>query len=378
MADMFDYLMWRGDIPFAKVGLTPVDALLLSTLSYIDYSGIVSDTPFNRRFLRDVAAAFLQLPDCEERVRVKQDIELLQMAAETERFGSVGVTFYRSVFDAEKEIQFAAITFLLDDGTAVLAYRGTDYTLVGWKEDFNMTFQESIPAQHEALRYLEDFAQVWFAINDVPDTELEMEKQMRTSAALVLTGHSKGGNLAVYAAARTKELYQQRILEIHNQDGPGFPEPMMKDEGYQRIVPKIFTFIPQSSVVGRLLEHEEPYIVVKSKQIGPLQHDPYSWEILGRDFIYLEEINESSKFIDQTLKNWLTSMNVEERNQLVDVIFEILMSGGAVSTKELVRPKHIRNYVKTLSMDEKKRQVISDGLSDLVQSMRNAQQSMES
>lgn len=376
MADMFDYLVWRGDIPFSKMGHNPVDALILSTLSYIDYSGIVSDTPHDRMFLRDVAKEFLAKADLGGKVRVKHDLELLRMAAETERFGGVGVTFYRNIFDAGKEIQFAAITFLLDDGTAAVTYRGTDDTLVGWKEDFNMTFQESIPAQHEALRYLEDFWQVWSGTdNGWPAGAQKGQRQENRKAPIFLTGHSKGGNLAVYAAAMADGALQDQILEIHNQDGPGFPEHMMKDEGYRRVVPKIFTFIPQSSVVGRLLEHEEPYIVVKSKQIGPLQHDPYSWEVLGKDFIYLEELGGGSQFINRTLKNWLASMSVAERNGLVDVIFDILMSGGAVSTRELIRPKNIRSYVKTLSMDEKKRQVISEGLSDLLQSMKEAQQS---
>lgn len=362
MSDMFDYLVWRGDLTFGRSGFNPVDALVLSSLSYIDYSGIVSETARDRKFLRDVAKAFFALPDHEERVRVKKDLELLEMAAETERFGKIGLTFYRDLYDAQKELQFAAVTYLLDDGSAVVTYRGTDMTLVGWKEDFNMTFQESIPAQREALTYLEELVENW----DIPGEGV--------SAPLFLIGHSKGGNLAVYAAAKTGEEIQKRIVEIHNQDGPGFPEHMMKDEGYLKVVPKIFTFIPQSSVVGRLLEHEEPYIVVKSKQIGPLQHDPYSWEVLGKEFIYLEEITGSTRFINQTLKTWLAGMSVAERNTLVDVIFEILMVGGVVSTKELIHPKNIRNYVKTLSMDEKKRQVIGESLSDLIQSIRDTQQ----
>lgn len=355
MADVFDYLVWRGDLLFAKAGHNPVDALIFSTLSYIDYSGIVSESPHERIFLRDAARIFFEKPDAQSKVRVKNDLALLQMAGETERFGNVGLCYYRTVFDVGEETQFAAITYLLDDGSAVIAFRGTDRTLVGWKEDFNMSFQDSIPAQREALRYVDDF---------VVDYGMPLR----------LVGHSKGGNLAVYAAAKGDEVVKEQIVEIHNQDGPGFSEKMMTDPGYLAVVPKIHTFVPQSSVVGRLLEHEEPYTVIRSKSIGPLQHDPYSWEVLRKDFIYLEEITENTRFVNQTLKSWLAGMSIEERNTLVDVIFDILAAGGVSSTKDLMHPKNVRNYARTLSMDEKKRQVIGEGLADLIQAIKDTQQ----
>lgn len=354
MYDIFDYLEWRGDLPFSRVKPNPVDLLIFSTLSYISYDGIVPERSGSRISLRVAAERFFAQSDLENKFRVKKDLELLEAAANTDRFGEVGMSFYRNVFVPEKETQFAAVTYYLNDGTALLAFRGTDRTLVGWKEDFNMTFQDSVPAQREALRYLEEFA-------------------LHSLVPIRLAGHSKGGNLAVYAAAKADPFIQQRIIEIHNQDGPGFREKMMTDPGYLTIVPKISTYIPESSVVGLLLEHEEPYTVIKSKQIGPMQHDPYSWEVLRNDFIHMKEISEGSRFIDQTTKAWLDSMTTKERNTLVDVIYEILTSGGASRTGDLIHPKQIGNYVKSLVTDEKKRFTIGNRLVDLVQAMVEAQ-----
>jgi len=355
MYDVFDYLKWRGDLPFEQVEPNPVDMLIFSIFSYIDFGSIVPGMAGGKIALSYAAKRFLALSDRESRVRTKRDTELLELAASSGRFGPVRLAFYRNVFKAEQETQFAAITYYLSDGTAVLAFRGTDGTLVGWKEDFNMAFQESVPAQLQALRYVNEVA-------------------IHTLCPMRLVGHSKGGNLAVYAGAKISKATQERILEIHNQDGPGFTENMMQDPGYRAIVPKIVTYVPESSVVGMLLEHEEPYTVVQSKQVGPMQHDPYSWEVQRDGFIYKEEISETSKKIDRTMKAWYRSMNVEERNALVDVVYSILTSGGASTVKDALHPKQIGNYVKMLASDGKKRHTIAGRTLDLILAVLETQE----
>ncbi len=347
MYDMFDYLEWRGDISFAQVDPNPVDLLILSTLSYILFDNIVPGTPDQWISLREAGEQFLAQEVLENKVRVKKDLELLRAAMENERFGDVHMSFYRNILDPEQELQFSAVTYTLGNGVSVVAFRGTDRTLVGWKEDFNMAFQESVPAQREALKYLEELA-------------------IYTLNPLILVGHSKGGNLAVYAAAKVDKETQERILEIHNQDGPGFSKTMMSDSGYLAIVPKISTYVPESSMVGILLEHEEPHMVIKSKQIGPMQHDPYSWEITRNDFVYVKEMSEGAKFLDRTTKAWMESMTIEDRNMLVDVVYEILTSGGAIHVDDLLQPKQIGNSVKSLAADEKRRKWIGKQFVHLV------------
>lgn len=354
MADIFDYLTWRGDISFSNEPLNPVDALIFSTLSYIWYDGIVPETTIEKIPLKEVAERFLEIPGHECMVRVKLDVEFLKAAAKTRRFGETELTFFRNILVREEETQFAALTCILDDGTAVVVFRGTDHNLAGWKEDFNMTFSESVPAQREALRYVNEFAEV-------------------VNIPFYLTGHSKGGNLAVYAAAKSCVDIQKRILQVYNHDGPGFTEYMMGDAGYLAMVPKIRTYIPQSSMVGMLLQHEEPYAVIKSRQIDLLQHNPYSWAVSGTDFICVEEVSEHSKKRDTVLKKWFAGMSLEERSAFIDTVYEVLTSGGANQITDLVQLKNVLSYVKTLKTDEKKRQIIAGELTALSQTMKKLQ-----
>ncbi len=351
MGNIFDYLRWRGDLTFMQDSLNAVDALIFSGLSYICYTGkadMSTDMPI---LLKEAAEAFFSQDPAERRCRTKYDMDLLQLAAETTRFGSSKICMYRDEFIPEQETQFAAMTFLLDDGSAFLAFRGTDNSLVGWKEDFNMTFQQTIPAQRLALQYTREVA-------------------LEHSAPMYLGGHSKGGNLAVFASARSSPMIQSRILGIFNHDGPGFTQYLMGDPGYLAMVPKIRTFIPQSSVIGMLLEHEEPYTVIRSKSVGLLQHDLYTWDVLGKQFIPVEEITEGSQFADATIKTWFANMTNQERNQLVDVMFSLLGTGGVDTVHELIHPKSIRTYIKALSTDEHLRRVLSSEFTGLMEAAR--------
>ena len=354
MADMLDYLAWRGDIEFTQLPVNPVDALIFSTLSYIQFENIVPDNPTQSISLQEAAKEFFVLPAPETRVRVKKDLELLAAAANSPRFDNIRMTFYRSILIPEEDTQFAAVTIFLEDGSAYIAFRGTDSTLTGWKEDFNMTFQSSIPAQRLALEYVQEFA----AAHPIP---------------IWMGGHSKGGNLAVYAAAKCGQLLQKRIVEVHNQDGPGFSEAMMSDPGYRSILPKLRSYVPQSSVIGMLLEHEEPYTIIKSSQIGLMQHDPYSWQVLGGNFLQVEELTADSRFLDLTFKKWLASMSIEDRSQFFDTVFELLESTGAEHAGEIIRPQNVRAYLKTLKTNEYMRNILASELASLALSARQVQ-----
>lgn len=358
MDDLFEYIKWRGDIPFSQVPPTPVDAVIFCELVYIRFDGIVSDDLAHPVFLRDAAKAFLEKPEAERECRTRLDEKLLTAAAESVRFGSAGLAFYRDIHIPEEETQFAAIAFLLDDGSAFLAFRGTDYTLTGWKEDFNMSFQDSIPAQREALAYTQAFTEVWPVI-------------------LRLGGHSKGGNIAVYAAAKSTQEVQQRILAVYNNDGPGFTESLMGDPGYLAMVPRIKTYIPQSSIIGMLLEHEEPYTVIKSNMAGILQHDIYSWEVAGGDFVHVEEVTEESRFIDGTIKRWVADMDKQERSNLVDKVFGLLGAGGKDQLIDLLHPMSIAATVRQFTSDESLRELLANTFQELQQAALETHQEMK-
>lgn len=358
MANVFDYLIWRGDLRFSQDPPNAVDALVFATLAYLRFEGSLLSEPYSPISLRQAAEEFSQLPDPLQHCRMKNDIELLQAAAQTERFQNVRLVRYREQTVPEQDTQFAAITFLLDDGSAFLAFRGTDNTLVGWKEDFHMSFRQTVPSQILALEYTREiFAEY--------------------SCDLRLGGHSKGGNLAVFAAARSAPEVQRWIRAVYNQDGPGFTQYMMGDPGYLAMVPKIHTYVPQSSIIGLMMEHEEPYTIIHSKQVSVMQHDTFNWEVRGKDFVTVEEITPDSRYLDQTLKNWLNDMDYLERSRFVDAMFHVLESGGAESVGDLFHPKNLIAYGKILGSDEKTRKILTEEFGSFVEAARRARHILE-
>jgi len=353
LGDMFDYLNWRGDLTFTDVPFCPVDALILSSLVYLRFEGILPEDMAHPVPLHVAADAFLSLADANSRVRSRNDLPLLQAAAKSSRFQNTRLGFYRSKLLEQEQSQFAAMACMLSDGTAFLAFRGTDNTLIGWKEDFNMSFCDSIPAHREAAAYTNDFAMQWPVL-------------------LHLGGHSKGGNLAVYAGAKQDDNIQKRILGIYNLDGPGFTDSMMGDRGYLTMVPKIRTYIPESSIIGILFEHEEAYSVIKSRQIGLLQHEPYSWDIMGGDFIHVKEMSAGSQFADRTIKNWIKGMTDQEREAFVEAVFELLSAGGASQVSDLLQPKNIRAFFKALKANTQTQQLLAEEFLEILHAAKTA------
>lgn len=353
MANLFDYIKWRGDIPFSSMPVNPVDALIFAVLSYLRLQGLVPETPERWITMEDAAKAVLNMPDPSAWIREKNDITLLKALSEAPRFRGVGLSFYQDVYLPGEETQFAAVTFYLDDGSALLAFRGTDNTLVGWKEDLRMSFRESVPAQRRALAYLENFTAV-------------------SAAPVWLAGHSKGGNVAVYAAAKCGEAVQPRIQGVFNLDGPGFTGAMLTDPGYLSIIPRIHTFVPQSSMIGMLLEHEEPYTVIKSDRLGGImQHDPYTWEVLGPAPVPMEELTADAVFLSKTFKIWLSEMDEAEWNAFVDALFGLLSTDGVDSTGQIAHPRQLLRYFHALSADEETRKQLTVVLTRLLRAARS-------
>ena len=348
MADVRDYILWRGDLTFRQDPPGPADGLIFSALSYLRLEKHDLTKPV---LLQDLAGEFLKNENFEGRIRSKLDPELLELAAESRRFGTCRVACYESVFLPQEDTQFAAVTFLLEDGSMAMAFRGTDSTVVGWKEDFNMSFQQTVPSQRLAQDYVRRVANEY-------------------SGPIRLCGHSKGGNLAVFAAARSAPQLQQRIVSVCNYDGPGFSQYMMGDPGYLRMVPRIHTYVPQSSVIGMLMDHEEPYTIIKSRQISLLQHDIYNWEMMGRGFVPMEEITADSRFLNQTIRNWAATLDNQQRNHVVDAMFGLLEQGKVEDAADILQVKNVYNYIRILSTNEEMRKILGGEFSSLIEAAR--------
>jgi hypothetical protein len=327
MASVFEYLAWRGDLSFKQAPFNAVDNMICSILSYLPMDGIVPG-PEKRAALplgtvmdrlavsAEAAAKNGRVMESAAALPGKKTPELVKALSTSGRYRNLSLMGYVNHFDISREKQFAAVTILNPRRFAYISYRGTDDSLVGWKEDFNMSFT-SVPSQLEAVVYLETMA-----------------KRIRITP-LLPGGHSKGGNLAVYAASFCRRKVQKRIAAVYNNDGPGFNGDVLVAKGYKVVKDRIQTFVPQSSVIGMIFEHDDDYTVVKSTQTGIMQHDLYSWEVSFNDVFRLDRITQKSRFVDRTIKDWISGLDVDQRRIFIDALFDILGAAKARSFTEL-------------------------------------------
>ena len=346
MANIIDYVFWRGDLPVRQVPLGEVDALILSYLSYLPFNGIVNEGVGGERVtLSDAAHALLERNEREGgslAYSVKDDRRLLTALAQTERFGTMRLCGYVNRVDGRAEEQFSAVTFLPEDGPSFIAFRGTDDTVVGWKEDINMCFESEVPAQRDAVAYVQRIAQ-------------------SPGGGLILGGHSKGGNLAAYAGMFVDAQTRGRIEAVYNFDGPGFNEEVIASPAFGAVDMRVRTFVPQSSMVGVLLCHSEPFTVIRSDGMGIFQHNAYTWQVMGGSFLALPERTGSSHFADEMVKRFLASLTPEVRERAIDGIFEVLGAADGRSVAEIFEPHNAMGVLKAAgSMDEQTRHAVEE------------------
>jgi tRNA threonylcarbamoyladenosine modification (KEOPS) complex Cgi121 subunit len=311
MANVFDYLDWRGDLSFRADPFNVVDNIIFSIFSYYPFDGIVgrdfteAAVPMTEA-VKKLCAAMKGDPSIERLFLFgERQKNFLFRLAEVRRYSDCTLRGYVNKVDSSREMQFAVITIQMPDTQAYISFRGTDAAIVGWKEDFNMILDEAIPAQIEAAAYLNAAA-----------------KQI--DGKINIGGHSKGGNLAVYAASFCDAAIQNRIETVYSNDAPGFNKSVTASRQYKNIESKIDCYIPQGSVIGLLFEYVKHYKVVKSSETGLLQHDPFSWELTGKNMIYISSITKESHFVNKTLMQWLENMDQPARLIFIETLFTIV------------------------------------------------------
>ena len=322
MANILDYLSWRGDLTLAQSPFNEVDNLILAELSFVNFTGIVPGPGEGEGVpLHTAAEAFFRSHeggDMGMGVLVPDEIPtLLRKMAECPRFREMKVNCFCDHLDVRKAEQFAAVTVELGDGSIYLSFRGTDDTIAGWKEDFLLGCQPEVPAQKKAVAYVKAVAAQY------------------PRRKLMLGGHSKGGNLAVYGGIFVPLAIQRRISAVWSNDGPGFYGAVLETPQHARLEGRVHSIVPKSSVVGMLLEHEESYTVVDSDQVGLWQHDGFSWQVLGTGFVTLREVSRQGRRNDLALKEWVRRLPVDQREKFVDGLFEVLTASGATTLTDL-------------------------------------------
>lgn len=317
MKNIIDYVETEMQ-SFDEAPFSPLDSLVLSQFSYIHFDNLAPTDrdPALPFYICDALRAEFFDSMLTNTRDPSENKQLLLALAASPRFREIEMCYYISEFDATEGKQFSAVCFVLDKGLNYLAFRGTDDTIVGWKEDFSMAFKNPVPSQQRAAEYF-------------------LTVSEKLNGRLMLGGHSKGGNLAVYAAMTAPPLLQNRILQVYDHDGPGFKDGVLDCEGYRRIKEKIQKTIPESSLVGMLLDGHESYSVIESSRIGFMQHDPFSWKISNGHFITTEHVSDGALYINRSLRDWLDSLSDEERERFVEVLFNVLDAGNAQTFAEI-------------------------------------------
>ena len=358
MGNIIDYAR-EEQRSFEELPFNEVDALILAQLAYEDiprlvpalddernmygtFRGRIRHFPMDRHNLRQSAKALLRAPfsaitlkqmdevlhdgadsACQHQVHAANFTDpaimhsFVRTVAANSRFSGWRVGAFAERFDTDEQTQTAALTFLLPDGTLVLSFRGTDDSLVGWKEDFNMAFQYPVPAQRMAADYICAVAKLW-------------------PGDMILTGHSKGGNSAVYAAMNAPAKIRKRIAAVYSLDGPGFPEHVVTSEPYLSTVSKVHKIVPDSSIIGMVLETPEPCVVVKADCEGLMQHFAFAWQVDGDAFVRVDDIAPSSHEFNSSFNRWMTGLSREEREHAVDALFQVIHASGATTFSGLI------------------------------------------
>ncbi len=322
MANILDYIFWRGDIDFSRAEFNEVDALILCSLSYARFYGLITSDFKKKDFvtLQEAESRFSSSPDFVERSQIcshlsQETVGLLQTAAQSERFGNLLVGAHVDVLDTVAEEQFSATTFISDDW-AFIAFRGTDDTIVGWKEDFNLGVKDVVPAQRDALEYLENAAK-------------------NIKGTIYVGGHSKGGNLSLYAASHASYDVKKRIGAVFNNDGPGFKKDFFVSGDYRAIRDRVHSFVPELSVVGMLFDHDDRFVTVASDGKGIMQHDPFTWYVGPGCFEELPDTNSQSKFLGATINGWFNELSLDQKELFIETVFGILSHTDASTNSEL-------------------------------------------
>lgn len=315
MDNIMTYIKWRGDLSFDQLSFNEVDSLILTMVSYVDFDNIVKDG--NKLTIAQASKQYFEMYD-EETLKARvsltaQTNDMLKEMAKQKRYRDLVLLDYINKIDETSAEQFSALTIQMPYDIIYVAFRGTDDTIVGWKEDFEMTYMDVVPAQRAAVVHL----------NHVFDYFTKQIKHVFKMPRIWIGGHSKGGNLAMYAASFCDSAIKKQIIHIDNFDGPGFQDNVLNSEGFKNILPLIVSTVPMGSIFGRLMEHPETYQVVKSNEIGLFQHDAFSWGIEPTHFAYADELSEKSLEAQTRINELLESVDMASRERIVDKLYSL-------------------------------------------------------
>lgn len=358
MANILDFLTWLGDIPLKYVPFCEVDALICAQVAYCNLDGVVPGEEEKTTITVAQAAEryvdFLANDPAHHIHGVISPLtqQLLPRMAAGERYKKARLSRWCRRTNPQNNEQFAALTIDFPAGPRFISFRGTDDTLVGWREDFDMTFGQ-VPAQADAAAYLE-------------------RTGARRGAPLMLGGHSKGGNLAMYAAHTAPKRLFNRIDTVWNMDGPGFDPSVATARELAPVQAITRTYVPAYDIVAGLLSQHTPYKRVASDERGVMQHSAMSWQVEATHFVEAPEQDPESVAITNTLNRWLKKESGPARKAIYDGFFTALEGAGVRTISGLSEP-NAELYAKVASnvsqLPQETRDYVADMLADLFKTL---------
>lgn len=307
-----------------------VDYAILAKFVYFNFDvfiGILNNGGLYIKDLYDFSKfdALLTRPNYK-----KEDLELLTFMCGNPRFRNIKMKNYIHNSDKNSLEQFAAITFVLENRDNVIAFRGTDATITGWNEDFNMAIKTPVPAQKDAKDYINKYGS-------------------ETKKDLYIIGHSKGGNLALYGLLTAKENICHKIKKVYSFDGPGLEPSNFSEINYQKLKSKYCKIIPNESIIGMIFDTDDYCEIIKSNRTLLLQHNLYTWQVVGNKFVHVDSLNESVKSFDISFNNWVKGCNERERKLIIEIIFTIIKSGKTTDTDIINNKQNHYNISKMIN-----------------------------
>lgn len=353
MAHLIEYLEKVENLTFDQEPLNILDKVCINEIGYLTYEKWLTASDLKKSInLHDFAEGKELNPDYSFMV-TKERVELAEAMVKSRRFASLSLNNYRSVLDKEVEKQFAAMIFSLPElDYHQLVFRGTDDSVIGWKEDFQLTYSREIPAHRSAMTFLEDH---------LPNL----------SGRITVSGHSKGGNLALYSAVQSSTALREKISELLLLDSPGLMKSLLEKPSYQELKAKMTVIRPQDSVVGVMLYWDRPAQLVAAEGIGFAQHNALTWEVdlTTNDFVYVDQPTELSQRLEETFQEWIETLPNQQLKQVCDLVFDTILDSGIESLDDIgiqALPQLGQMLQEFGNLSDKQKKVLQDGFNQLL------------
>ena len=353
MAQLIDYLEKVENLTFDQEPLNILDKVCINEIGYLTYEKWLTASDLKKPInLHDFAEGKELNPDYTFMV-TKERVELAEAMVRSRRFAGLSLSNYRSVLDKEVEKQFAAMIFSLPElDYHQLVFRGTDDSVIGWKEDFQLTYSREIPAHRSAMTFLEDH---------LPNL----------SGRITVSGHSKGGNLALYSAVQSSTALREKISELLLLDSPGLMKSLLEKPSYQELKAKMTVIRPQDSVVGVMLYWDRPAQLVAAEGIGFAQHNALTWEVdlTTNDFVYVDQPTDLSQRLEETFQEWIETLPNQQLKQVCDLVFDTILDSGIESLDDIgiqALPQLGQMLQEFGNLSDKQKKVLQDGFNQLL------------